>query len=685
MASNRIASPPVDEAVALDKTWRKMQYELEQIRRELNATSKAIGRLKGAGKQDEEAEKLMEATNEIKQRLATKEAEVTGDGDEKYLIATSEQALCAYHLGDRIYNAELPIRYAGYSTCFRKEAAHGRDTAGIFRVHQFEKIEQFCITSPNGNEPWEMFEEMIQNSQDFYKENRRVDKSEGDGPSAFAPHRRRPPSRATMLDINLFRADKGGNPDLIRESQRSRFASVELVDEVIALDKAWRERQFELDKIRQELNATSKKIGKLKASKQEEEAKKLMESTDEIKKRLAAKEAEVQEAKSSLDAKLTTIGNIVHESVPVSDDEANNLIVRTWGEKRVEEKLKNHVDLCIMLDIVALDKATEMKLWDLYPSAYYVLNFEPFEYLTVKEPLLSVGQEDSTSYNLLPIQNFSGADVAGGRGYYLKDEGVLLNLALINFGLAFLRKRGFKPMQTPFFMRKETMGKCAQLAQFDEELYKVRLMKYSLHAYHAFTAQLYAGYSTCFRKEAGSHGRDTAGIFRVHQFEKIEQFCVTSPNGNDSWETHEEMLKNSEDFYQEIGLPYQVVSIVSGALNDAAAKKYDLEAWFPASKTFRELVSCSNCTDFQARRLGIGYGQKKNDEQSKQFVHMLNSTLTATERTLCCILENFQKEDGVEVPKALQPYMGGIEFLPFKQPLDVKQAADSKSNKAKSK
>ncbi|XP_066388560.1 serine--tRNA ligase-like isoform X1 [Miscanthus floridulus] len=454
-----------------------------------------------------------------------------------------------------------------------------------------------------------------------------------------------------MLDINLFRTDKGGNPDLIRESQRSRFASVELVDEVIALDKAWRERQFELDKIRQELNATSKKIGKLKASKQEEEVKKLMESTDEIKKRLAAKEVEVQEAKSTLDAKVTTIGNIVHESVPVSDDEANNKIVRTFGEKRVEENLKNHVDLCRMLDIVALEK---------------------------------------------------GADVAGGRGFYLKGKGVLLNQALINFGLAFLEKRGFEPMHTPFFMRKETMAKCAQLAQFDEELYKVTgdgedkyliaTSEQPLCAYHLgdriYPAELpikYAGYSTCFRKEAGSHGRDTAGIFRVHQFEKIEQFCITSPNDNDSWEMHEEMLKNSEDFYKEIGLPYQVVSIVSGALNDAAAKKYDLEAWFPASKTFRELVSCSNCTDFQSRRLGIGYGQKKNDEQSKQFVHMLNSTLTATERTLCCILENFQKEDGVEVPKALQPYMGGVEFLPFKQPLDAKQAADSKSNKSKSK
>ncbi|WVZ55851.1 hypothetical protein U9M48_006457 [Paspalum notatum var. saurae] len=464
-----------------------------------------------------------------------------------------------------------------------------------------------------------------------------------------------------MLDINLFRTDKGGNPDLIRESQRKRSdpdkpGAVELVDEVIELDKAWRERQFELDKIRQELNATSKKIGKLIASKQDEEAKKLMESTDEIKKRLAAKEAEVQEAKNTRDAKITTIGNIVHESVPVSYDEscfvqANNEIVRTWGEKRVEENLKNHVDLCRMLDIVALEK---------------------------------------------------GADVAGGRGYYLKDEGVLLNLALINYGLAFLRKRGFKPMQTPFFMRKETMGKCAQLAQFDEELYKVTgdgedkyliaTSEQPLCAYHLgdriYPAELpikYAGYSTCFRKEAGSHGRDTAGIFRVHQFEKIEQFCITSPNGNDSWEMHEEMIKNSEDFYKEIGLPYQVVSIVSGALNDAAAKKYDLEAWFPASKTFRELVSCSNCTDFQSRRLGIGYGQKKNDEQSKQFVHMLNSTLTATERTLCCILENFQKEDGVEVLKVLQPYMGGIEFLPFKQPLDVKQAAESKSNKSKSK
>lgn len=237
------------------------------------------------------------------------------------------------------------------------------------------------------------------------------------------------------------------------------------------------------------------------------------------------------------------------------------------------------------------------------------------------------------------------------------------------------------------------MAECAQLAQFDEELYKVTgegddkyliaTAEQPLCAYHRgdwihpTTLPLrYAGYSSCFRKEAGSHGRDTLGIFRVHQFEKVEQFCITSPNGNDSWDMHEEMINNSEDFYKELNIPYQIVSIVSGALNDAAAKKYDLEAWFPASKTYRELVSCSNCTDFQSRNLEIRYGQKKSNEQVKQYVHLLNSTLSATERTICCILENYQKEGGVEIPKALRPFMLDIDFLPF-------QKGSSKESKAK--
>ncbi|CAA0827255.1 Serine--tRNA ligase [Striga hermonthica] len=432
-----------------------------------------------------------------------------------------------------------------------------------------------------------------------------------------------------MLDINLFREEKGGNPEKIRESQRRRFANADLVDEVIELDKVWRQRQFELDGLRTDRNRLSKEIARLKIV--SEDASGMIASTEENKDLTAKKEVQVQEALAAVQSKLTIIGNLVHDSVPVDNNEDNNAIIKSWGEKRTEPKLKNHVELVELLGIADLKK---------------------------------------------------GANVAGGRGFYLKGDGVRLNQALINLALDFLEKRGFTALQTPFFMRKDIMAKCAQLAQFDEELYKVSgdgddkyliaTAEQPLCAYHLddwiHPSQLplrYAGYSSCFRKEAGSHGRDTLGIFRVHQFEKVEQFCVTSPNGNDSWEMHEEMLKNAEDFYKLLNIPYQVVSIVSGALNDAAAKKYDLEGWFPASKTYRELVSCSNCTDYQSRRLEVRYGQKSNDK-AKEYVHMLNSTLTATERTMCCILENNQKEDGVEIPEALRSFMGGKAFIPFK-------------------
>ncbi|XP_057960464.1 serine--tRNA ligase [Malania oleifera] len=446
-----------------------------------------------------------------------------------------------------------------------------------------------------------------------------------------------------MLDINLFREDKGHNPERIRESQRRRFANVDLVDQVIRLDKVWRQLQFELDNLRKDFNKINKEVARLKIA--GEDATQMIKNTDENKQSTAKKDAEVQEAKAALYSILETVGNLVHDSVPVSNDEANNAIIRSWGEKRTEPKLRNHVELVELLGIADIKK---------------------------------------------------GANVAGGRGFYLKGDGVRLNQALINFGLDFLEKRGYTMLQTPFFMRKDIMAKCAQLAQFDEELYKVTgegddkyliaTAEQPLCAYHLddwiHPSQLplrYAGYSSCFRKEAGSHGRDTLGIFRVHQFEKVEQFCLTSPNGNDSWDMHEEMIKNSEEFYKMLNIPYQVVVIVSGALNDAAAKKYDLEAWFPASSTYRELVSCSNCTDYQSRRLEIRYGQKKGNEQAKQYVHLLNSTLTATERTLCCILENYQRENGLKIPEALQPFMGGKTFLPFQN----KPAPEAKGKKSK--
>ena len=257
-----------------------------------------------------------------------------------------------------------------------------------------------------------------------------------------------------------------------------------------------------------------------------------------------------------------------------------------------------------------------------------------------------------------------GQKIFGHRGYCLTGYGLFLNLALVNYGLEFLFKKGYKPNQPPHFMRRDYMAKTAQLEQFDEELYKVTedeknkdTDKYliatseqplsALHDSEWLQAKdvpiKYAGYSTCYRKEAGSHGKDAWGIFRVHQFEKIEQFILTKPE--DSWQAFEEMIAISEEFYQSLGIPFRVVAIVSGALNNAAAKKYDLEAWFPYQSEYKELVSCSNCTDYQSRELEIRYGPKQVIETRKKYVHALNSTLCATERALCCILENFQTEE----------------------------------------
>lgn len=395
-----------------------------------------------------------------------------------------------------------------------------------------------------------------------------------------------------------------------------------------------------------EFNKLNNEIKALRIAKQD--ATELQEKSKQLK--VGIKEAEELEKQlaESRDAALVPIGNLVHSTAPVSDDEANNVIVRTVGELRSpkdlpdgkKEKLWNHVDLVLLLGIADLER---------------------------------------------------GSEVAGSRGYYLKNEGVLLNQALINYALQFATRKGFSPVHTPFFMQKPIMAQCAQLSQFDEELYKVTGEgdeKYliataeqtlcALHRNDWFEkSQLplkYVGYSTCFRKEAGSHGRDTLGIFRVHQFEKVEQFVICSPFDDESWKAMDEMLANAEDFYHSLGLPYQVVNIVSGELNNAAAKKYDLEAWFPASATFRELVSCSNCTDYQSRRLDIRLRTPKvpGMESKKEYVHMLNSTLSATERTLCCVLENWQEEGGVRVPPALQPFMMGMEFIPFRKEYDAK-------------
>lgn len=249
------------------------------------------------------------------------------------------------------------------------------------------------------------------------------------------------------------------------------------------------------------------------------------------------------------------------------------------------------------------------------------------------------------------------------------------------------------------------MQEVAQLSQFDDELYKVvgkgsedpavastdekyliATSEQPIAAYHrdewiaeAALPIRYAGVSTCFRQEVGSHGRDTRGIFRVHQFEKVEQFVLTSPHDNASWQMMDEMIGNAEQFCQDLGIPYRVVNIVSGALNHAAAKKLDLEAWFGGSGAFRELVSCSNCLDYQARRLLVRYGQTKKMNEAVSYVHMLNATMCAATRVICAILETHQTETGVRVPEVLRKYMPDEwqEEIPFVKPapIDVEQAA----------
>ena len=457
-----------------------------------------------------------------------------------------------------------------------------------------------------------------------------------------------------MLDINLFIEEKGGNPELIRQSQRARGASVELVDEIIDLYKNWVKTRFDLDEINKKLNKLQKEIG-LKF-KNKEDASELLKKKDELvaeKKQLTEQE---QQEDQTLRKKVFTVGNIVHPSVVVSMDEANNELVRTWTPKGLGELGK-------------VATATGK------PAA-----------LSHHEVLLRLDGYDPDR----------GVKISGHRGFFLRNWGVFLNQALINYALSFLVKKGYIPLQAPVMMNKDVMAKTAQLSEFDDELYKVvdgddekyliATSEQPISAYHSGEwfekpqEQLplrYVGYSSCFRREAGAHGKDAWGIFRIHAFEKVEQFVLTEPDK--SWEEFDRMIGNSEEFYQSLKLPYRIVGIVSGELNNAAAKKYDLEAWFPYQEEYKELVSCSNCTDYQSRNLEIRCGIKKMGDREKKYVHCLNSTLSATERSLCCILENYQTEDGVIVPEVLRKYLPGEpDFLPFVKELPKNSTSNKK-------
>ncbi|XP_037070178.1 serine--tRNA ligase, cytoplasmic-like [Pollicipes pollicipes] len=487
-----------------------------------------------------------------------------------------------------------------------------------------------------------------------------------------------------VLDIDLFRAEKGGDPDKIRKSQRDRFKDVTLVDRVVEHDSNWRKFRFDADNWNKLKNVCSKTIGEKMKRKETPgdddtlpelvtlqltqltvdhlrpltvtQLKRVRQLLDEeMAKTSQALERSVQER----DAALANIGNLLHPSCIISNDEENNGVERTSGDCAVRRRY-SHVDLIHMID---------------------------------------------------GMDGERGAAVSGARGYYLTGPAVFLEQAIVQLALRMLLEKGFKPLYTPFFMRKEIMQEVAQLSQFDDELYKVvgkgsergddasvdekyliATSEQPIAAFHrdewipeATLPIRYAGLSTCFRQEVGSHGRDTRGIFRVHQFEKVEQFVLTSPHDNASWLMMDEMMDNAERFCQALNIPYRVVNIVSGELNNAASKKLDLEAWFPGSGAFRELVSCSNCTDYQARRLRVRYGQTKKMGDKVDYVHMLNATMCATTRVICALLELGQTETGVTVPEALRPFMPEKyrQELPFVKPAPIDQADTKKSKRQK--
>jgi len=421
-----------------------------------------------------------------------------------------------------------------------------------------------------------------------------------------------------MLDAKIIR----DQPEIVKQMLAKRQIKFPL-DELLDLDKKRRSLITEAQELKHKRNVVSEQIAMKK--KQGEDASNAISEMKSIADRISALDAEIDSAEKRYHELMLMLPNLIHESVPEGKDENDNIEVRRWGEPRkFNFKVKDHIELGLSLDLIDLDRA---------------------------------------------------AKISGARFYFLKGDLVKMNQALIQFALDFLRRKDYSLIQTPYMINRRAMEGAIILSDFGDVIYKIEeddlyMIGTSEHAIVAMhmdeifdAKQLpirYAGISPCFRKEAGAHGRDTKGIFRVHQFEKVEQLVLARPE--DSWLEHERMIQNTEEFFRLLGIPYRVVLLCTADLGKISAKTYDLEAWMPGQNAYREVVSCSNCLDYQARRLGIKYRDKPNEES--KFVHTLNSTLVATERTLVAILENYQTEKGtIIIPDVLQSYMNGMKEI----------------------
>jgi seryl-tRNA synthetase len=389
------------------------------------------------------------------------------------------------------------------------------------------------------------------------------------------------------------------------------------IDELLKLDKEYKEKKQKLQELQHQKNLVT-----LKIAKGEKVEKNLKEVSEEIKKL----EDEAKNYEEKIKNLLFALPNILADDVPYGKDDSENVEIKRVGEiKKV--KGESHDEIAQKFD------------W---------------------------------------IDTLRAAKVSGSRFFYLKGDLVLLEASLIRFGLDFLKQKGFIPIEPPYMLKKEAYNGVTSLADFEEMLYKVagkeetgEEERYMIAtAEHPIAAMYsgeildskilplkYAGISPCFRREAGAHGKDTKGIFRIHQFEKVEQFVFCKPNQSE--EIHEELLKNAEEVYKKLELPYRVVNICTGDIGIVAYKKYDIEAYFPAQQKYREVCSISNCTDWQSLRLDIRYEEKGE----REYLHTLNGTLIAVQRAIAAILENNFDGKRVKVPDVLVEYMGK-EYIP---------------------
>ena len=416
-----------------------------------------------------------------------------------------------------------------------------------------------------------------------------------------------------MLDPKLIKE----KPEIIRNMLKSRAVEFDL-DGLIESDQKRREFIIKTDDLRKKKNQMAMTISEKK--KAGEDASSILAEMKNISNELTKLESEQEDIEKKYLKLASTVPNLIDESVPIGPDESANKEIKKWGDiPKFDFKIKDHIDISEDLDLVDLERA---------------------------------------------------AKVAGARFYYLKNDLVRLNQALIHFGLDFLAEKGYSLVQPPYMINRESMEGAVIAEDFEEVIYKVQeedlyMIGTSEHAMAAMHSKeiiegknipmKYAGVSPCFRKEAGAHGRDQKGIFRVHQFDKIEQFIFSKPE--DSWKEHEKMLAIAEEFYQKLGIPYRVMLLSTGDIGKISAKTYDIEAWMAGQNAYREIVSCSNCLEYQARRLKIRFRDKTNEDT--QYIHTLNSTLIATTRVLVAIMENFQTKEGhIRIPQVLQSYMG---------------------------